>query len=269
MNETAITFYKTFIGKTINKITVLDVLYVDNKIKIKSVCPFCTKEFYGSAYEFSRGHVKSCGCKRGCHVKGLDNKKTENLTGKKFGKLTALRIDTSEKRVRWECQCDCGNKKLVPAIYLKSGESSSCGCNQKKKGKDNALYRGHEKITGKYWASVKSAAKNRSLEFSINIEYAWALFLKQEQKCALTKQLLYFDKFLSKNKTEQTASLDRIDSSKGYVEGNVQWIHKHVNIMKWELDQNDFIRICNLVTKNNPEFQEGTEINSPKKFYIR
>lgn len=44
-----------------------------------------------------------------------------------------------------------------------------------------------------------------------------------------------------------TASLDRIDSAKGYVEGNVQWVHKRINLMKGTLSEKDFIAFCQMV----------------------
>jgi hypothetical protein len=50
-----------------------------------------------------------------------------------------------------------------------------------------------------------------------------------------------------------TASLDRIDSSKGYTIDNVQWVHKTVNLMKRELNQQDFIDICNKISYYNKE----------------
>ena len=40
------------------------------------------------------------------------------------------------------------------------------------------------------------------------------------------------------------ASLDRIDSSLGYIEGNVQWVERKVNIIKRELKQEEFIKLC-------------------------
>ena len=49
---------------------------------------------------------------------------------------------------------------------------------------------------------------------------------------------------------EITASLDRIDSSKGYIEGNVQWVHKSVNIMKCDFSSDIFIGICNQISNN-------------------
>lgn len=58
-----------------------------------------------------------------------------NLTGKKFGRLTV--IEDSGKRsggkVVWLCLCDCGNKKLVRSNNLISGNTKSCGCFRKEK----------------------------------------------------------------------------------------------------------------------------------------
>ena len=64
------------------------------------------------------GHTKSCGC--------LNRKKiTKDLTGKKFGKLTAKRIadykvEYSRSNV-WVCECECGNKIDVITSRLLNG----------------------------------------------------------------------------------------------------------------------------------------------------
>lgn len=44
-------------------------------------------------------------------------------------------------------------------------------------------------------------------------------------------------------------SIDRIDSSVGYVEGNMQWVHKDVNRMKQEFSESYFIETCRLVCR--------------------
>jgi hypothetical protein len=41
-----------------------------------------------------------------------------------------------------------------------------------------------------------------------------------------------------------TASLDRIDSSRGYTADNIQWVHKHVNLMKRSFNEEYFINTC-------------------------
>ena len=54
----------------------------------------------------------------------------EDLTGKKFGRLTAIHPVTkkgSRKRF-WRCRCDCGNETVVEEFHLKSGHTKSCGC---------------------------------------------------------------------------------------------------------------------------------------------
>ena len=46
-------------------------------------------------------------------------------------------------------------------------------------------------------------------------------------------------------------SLDRIDSSKDYVLGNIQLVLKEVNYMKQSLSQEDFINICKKISNHN------------------
>lgn len=47
-----------------------------------------------------------------------------------------------------------------------------------------------------------------------------------------------------------SASLDRKDSSKGYLKGNVQWLHTSVNNIKGALAHDEFINICKKITNN-------------------
>lgn len=54
----------------------------------------------------------------------------KDLTGQKFGRLTALKPLRTEKNagVIWLCQCDCGTQKEVRASKLIQGTIKSCGC---------------------------------------------------------------------------------------------------------------------------------------------
>ena len=58
-----------------------------------------------------------------------------DLTGKKFGRLTAQqKIGLNKhKNVLWECKCDCGNITITTAHQLVSGLCKSCGCLQREK----------------------------------------------------------------------------------------------------------------------------------------
>lgn len=241
------TRYNYLIGSENGYLKVLDVVYGVMKNRhaaVKVLCNACGNEAYISAPTFEKGKSKSCGCRRYKDFPtGLENKKTKDLTGKKFGKLTVLEcVKEKSKRVKWRCKCDCGNEKTVVGLYLTQGETSSCGCDSYKVGECNPLWKGYHDITGKKWSDLKTSAKVRNLEFSIDIETIWDIFEKQEKKCALTNLDIEMG---------TTASLDRIDSSKGYIDGNVQWLHKNVNQMKWDLDQSRFISLCELIVENN------------------
>lgn len=55
--------------------------------------------------------------------------KALDLTGKKFGRLTALRrLPNQGRRTMWECECECGNIVAVRTENLRSGHTTSCGC---------------------------------------------------------------------------------------------------------------------------------------------
>ncbi len=48
----------------------------------------------------------------------------------------------------------------------------------------------------------------------------------------------------------QTASLDRIDSSKGYTRENIQWLHKDVNLMKRNMTDENFVQWCKVIAEH-------------------
>ena len=88
------------------------------------------------------GAIQSCGCIK---KEMLHNKYFKNLTGLKFGRLTVLeqtgsRIGKNGKSlIFWKCLCECGNIVEVYAGSLTSGLTTSCGCLQKEKAKENGL----------------------------------------------------------------------------------------------------------------------------------
>lgn len=52
------------------------------------------------------------------------------VIGQRFNRLVVINKEQSNKwgKVRWKCQCDCGNETIVIATHLKSGMTGSCGC---------------------------------------------------------------------------------------------------------------------------------------------
>jgi hypothetical protein len=58
--------------------------------------------------------------------------RVEDLTGQRFGKLVVKRLVGKDKYYNkiWECECDCGNISNVRQRHLRSGHTTSCGCNK-------------------------------------------------------------------------------------------------------------------------------------------
>ena len=133
-------------------------------------------------------------------------------------------------------------EKIAILPHLKNKNVTSCGC--RKKGKNNIKWMGVGDLGLTVWNQFVSGAIKRNYPFEITIEYGWNMYLEQNKKCALSGQFIEFSTVRRKN----TASLDRIDSNKGYIKGNVQWVHKNVNIAKRSQSDLEFIKMCQAVS---------------------
>jgi hypothetical protein len=108
----------------------------------------------------------------------------------------------------------------------------------------NSHPRGHVKgIRVSFFNKFCIGARNRGLSWEIDINHAAAIMDNQGGVCALSGVPLVFRGEFS----AITASLDRIDSSVGYVAGNVQWVHKAINMMKGTLSSEAFVSWCSAV----------------------
>lgn len=102
----------------------------------------------------------------------------------------------------------------------------------------------------RYYNGVKRGAiKERGLEFAVTLEYVDSKFKEQGGKCAYSGRPLQFTRSHKKNRIDQTASLDRIDSTKGYIKGNVHWIHKDLQFMKVNSPHETFLKRCQEISK--------------------
>jgi len=70
----------------------------------------------GHAQRFVPGH----------HLKGIAAAKRIELTGQRFGRLTALRL-TRLRRSVWEVRCECGAVLHATSQSLRGGKIASCG----------------------------------------------------------------------------------------------------------------------------------------------
>ena len=198
--------------------------------KLLCVCE-CGKE------QLIRKNSKSKQC-RECSNKSRLN----NIIGNKYNKWEVLEYVGNKK---YKCRCTCGLIKNIFRSTLINGDSKGCRkCNSRK------TYCGDISMNRFY--HIKRGARIRNIVFDISVEYIWRLFLKQNKQCALTGLPIMFADTCREDKYMVTASLDRIDNEKGYVEGNVQWLHKDINIMKQKFTQEKFIQYCNMISQKHP-----------------
>jgi len=108
---------------------------------------------------------------------------------------------------------------------------------------------GYKEIYGSMWGQYQRHAETRNLLFNISIEQAWQQFLEQDRKCALSGILLTFQ--TQCRKRDGTASLDRINSTRGYEVDNIQWIHKELQKVKMNMSDERLITWCKIIAAYN------------------
>lgn len=162
-------------------------------------------------------------------------------------KWTSEEVTFVENHYRARGALYCASKLNRTAIAI----ASKVKRDRKKMGLDQDPDVREAKIYSCYWKKILCSAKRRGIKVEVSPEYVLDLYKKQNGRCVLTGVKLV----MARNSKEwklrtQTASLDRIDSSKGYVEGNLQWIHKKINQIKSNSDQDEFIKYCLMVADN-------------------
>lgn len=144
-----------------------------------------------------------------------------------------------------KCVClMCGRGRTIGKTYLKTTKVRCWDCKQSARVKacaDPAV------LDGGPWAILRDRAKrgadNRKIPFNLTRAELKHLYDEQHGRCALSGVELSVLKPV-------TASLDRIDSRGWYNVGNVQWVHKNVNIAKHTLSNEEFIGMCLAVAQN-------------------
>lgn len=185
---------------------------------------------------------------RVCNIKRLNKCKKCNAQqnyrkykyGQKINNLTIIEYEPYIPNIRTKIKvkCDCG---LIYSISSSEIQKTKCCkiCHNKKIGIEHGSYKGTKYITGTYFSQIKLNAKLRNLKFNLNIIFLDELLQSQNFKCYLSGRSISVH--------EHTASLDRIDSKKGYKKNNVAWVHKDIQRMKSDFDLSYFQQTCSMI----------------------
>lgn len=83
----------------------------------------CGGEVLVASRALKNGWTTHCGCE-------LPKIRYQNLTGKRFGRLTVISIAGRNPmgKITWNCVCDCGGKATATSAQLLARYKKSCGC---------------------------------------------------------------------------------------------------------------------------------------------
>lgn len=161
-------------------------------------------------------------------------------SGDKAFNLTFLEyLPYDGSHVKIKVQCSCGNVFQTTSHLF--GKTKTCRkCYNLQKGPQHPSYKGTQHVSQTYFSQIKLNASKRNIQFKLTIKYLDKLLQSQEFKCYLSGMKISIN--------NRTASLDRIDSSIGYVKNNVAWCHKDINRIKSNFSNEYFIHICKQVS---------------------
>lgn len=196
-------------GQRFGKLIVIRKAEVNAKREAMWLCRCdCGNETVVSGVLLRRGNTQSCGCK-----------KLFDLTGKRFGKLTALYRTRKKCGVSaWVCRCDCGKEKVVRTSLLVNGTAQNCGCEPYKKHGliDTRLYgvwtgmkRRCYEISDKYYKHYGGRGITVCDEWRNDFKsfYDWAM-----------------DNGYDENAPKGKCTLDRINTNGNYEPSNCRWV---------------------------------------------
>ena len=192
----------------------------------------------------------------------------------KYNQLTILEEVNYKKRWMFKTQCDCGRVEIKRKDWVLSGRTTSCkSCASKRTAKQYPMpvhRTGYKELSGTHYFHIKNGATKRNISFEVSAEYLYKLWVQQDCTCALTGLPIYLTNKIKNNNPDWssiTASVDRKDSSKGYTEENVWWVHKEVNRLKNNYSIQELVYWCSLIVKThgNPDPSIEKEITVSMK----
>jgi len=176
---------------------------------------------------------------------------------------------------------ECRSKERKALNYSPLTEGTKCCMDCKEELNVSEFYRDKSNSTGlqtyckkcsvqhtKKWASTldgyskklfsdimhNCAKRSKKLDILINVSDIKDLYNKQGGICALSGLKMTFDTYMEKGNqhiiNKYNMSVDRIDSNKGYTKDNIQLVCAIINRMKTDLEDKEFINLCETIVKH-------------------
>jgi len=163
--------------------------------------------------------------------------------GKEFEKpLSEINRNIKLNRPNF-CTRSCVGKTNIKNFGDKSFNISNCN-KIKRYGDWYTLFKYH-------YRTIASRCRSKDIELDITIDDLKNQWELQNGICEFTGVKLILSSYSKISKDPiYTASLDRIDSSKGYVKNNIRWVSRAINWMKNNMTDDQAWELCHLISEN-------------------
>lgn len=191
----------------------------------------CGNETYVLAEQLTTSRTQSCGC---LTRERTSETSTKDLTGMRFGRLTVSKrvSQIGEGKVKWLCQCDCGNTTVVKADNLNSGSTLSCGCYNIDKIIERNTKHG-KRYTRLYniFCDMKKRCYNKNSANYKNYGERGIIICDE-----WLNDFNAFYNWAMENNYGDTLTIDRKDNDGNYEPDNCRWITKSENSTKRNME---------------------------------
>ena len=195
------------------------------------------------------GPNSSCGCITCNSPLWVYKLPPQDFTGKQLGWFTVTGYVPKSDGKEWICKCRCGNIVYKKTNLIKRGNihpEFNCGCYR------HGRYPGGFDVVAKRILVSRfiSQARQRGLEVTIGTDAIMGLMNSPCHYCGVEK----YNKLLIKKEpwvgqVYKYNGIDRLDSSKGYIDGNVVACCPMCNEGKMDRLPEEYIEHCRLVSE--------------------